>query len=144
MCTVRYHLTQGKTRLGSICPERGIRHGDPLSPYLFILHANDFLAAIQSFERNKWITRVKIFHRAPSITHMFFANDNSVYCRSNMEEANNVKRLLDTFENATGQKVNCDKSSIFFSSSVAEYVILKICLKLNIQEAGERTTKRSY
>ncbi|KAL8120232.1 hypothetical protein AgCh_017395 [Apium graveolens] len=71
---------------------------------------------------------------------MLFADDSYVYCKENTEEVDNVKKLLDMFENATGQKVNCGKSSIFFSSNTAVSHRTELCSKLQIQESGEKTT----
>lgn len=51
-----------------------------------------------------------------------------------------MKKLLDTFERATGQRVNCGKSSIFSSTNVEDVHRAELCLKMNIQEAGERST----
>lgn len=48
---------------------------------------------------------------------MLFADDSYIYCRANEEEARRVLEMLKVFENAAGQKVNLDKSSVFFSKN---------------------------
>ena len=53
-------------------PSRGIRQGDPLSPYLFVICAHGFSELLIDFERKKLFKGVKIAPSYPSITHLFF------------------------------------------------------------------------
>jgi hypothetical protein len=56
-------------------PQRGLRQGDPLSPYLFILWANVLSGLINQAQNNKIIHGIKIAHGAPEISHLLFADD---------------------------------------------------------------------
>lgn len=58
--------------------------------------------------------------QAPSITHMLFAYDSYLYCKMNDDEATKLLKLLQIFEEASGQNVNLLKSSIFFSSNITQ------------------------
>lgn len=49
---------------------------------------------------------------------MLFADDCYLYCNASDVEAENMSRLLQVFEQASGQKVNLIKSVIFFSTNV--------------------------
>lgn len=68
--SVKYSITHGGELFGQINPSRGIRQGDSLSPYLFILCAEGLSSLIQSYERRKWIHECKIAVGAPVISHM--------------------------------------------------------------------------
>ena len=46
-------------------------------------------------------------------------------------------RLVQTFESASGQKVNVLKSSVFFSSDVKSQERAQLCSSLNMEEAGD-------
>uniref|UniRef100_A0A803P6E4 RNase H type-1 domain-containing protein n=1 Tax=Cannabis sativa TaxID=3483 RepID=A0A803P6E4_CANSA len=107
-------------RFGPILASRGIRQGDPLSPYLFTLCAEGFSTLIQKYETNRWIHGCKIARSAPTISHMFFADDSYLYCQASEAEASYFMDLLSKFELASGQKVNVAKSSIFFSTNTDE------------------------
>uniref|UniRef100_A0A803PWX3 Reverse transcriptase domain-containing protein n=1 Tax=Cannabis sativa TaxID=3483 RepID=A0A803PWX3_CANSA len=50
--SVQYHIVHDGQRLGPILASRGIRRGDHLSPYLFILCAEGFSTLIQRYEAN--------------------------------------------------------------------------------------------
>ena len=65
----------GKPR-GSIHPERGLRQGDPLSPYLYLICVEALLAKLKEVELEGKITGVAISQGGPKITNLYFADDN--------------------------------------------------------------------
>ena len=54
---------------------------------------------------------------APLISHLFFADDSIIFCRATMEKCKQVAEVLDTYEKESGQKINRDKTSLFFSKN---------------------------
>jgi hypothetical protein len=101
-------------------PQRGLRQGDPLSPYLFILCADVLSGLISNAQMNKCIKGVKVAHGAPEITHLFFADDSLLFCRATKEEVTHLKNIITTYQEASGQLVNVNKSEILFSRHVRE------------------------
>lgn len=73
--TVEYNIVHGDYETGTIIPSRGLRQGDPLSPYLFIIGAEGLSALIRYYEDRSWVRGVKICRKAPVISHMLFADD---------------------------------------------------------------------
>lgn len=73
--TVTYNIVHSDMDVGHVNPSRGICQGDPHSPYLFIICAEGLSALIQKYESKQWIKGIKIFRKAPSISHMQFADD---------------------------------------------------------------------
>jgi hypothetical protein len=96
-------------------PKRGLRQGDPLSPYLFIICANVFSGLITQAQQGKRIHGIKIAHGAPEVSHLLFADDSLLFCRANNQEATEVKNIIMNYQEASGQLVNMNKSEIIFS-----------------------------
>lgn len=69
--SVKYKVKVNGVLMDEINPERGLRQGDPLSPYLFLLCAEGFSALLQKAQHDGMIRGVKVCHRAPSISHPF-------------------------------------------------------------------------
>ncbi|KAL0001183.1 hypothetical protein SO802_014964 [Lithocarpus litseifolius] len=118
--SVSYSVIINGTTYGNIAPTRGFRQGDPLSPYLFLLCAEGLSALIHDAARNNQLNGIAICRGAPKITLLFFADDSLLFCRANSNECNKLKEILCMYEYALGQKINTDKSSIFFSPTISQ------------------------
>ena len=95
--------------------ERGLRQGDPLSPYLFILCAEVLSGLIIKAQEEQALHGVKIARAAPKISHLFFVDDSIIFFGASREEAERVKQILLQYQQASGQLVNLDKFEISFS-----------------------------
>jgi hypothetical protein len=83
---VSYLVVVNGNPVGLIRPSRGIRQGDPISPYLFLLCAETLSALLQRVERRGVITGVLTSPRGPRLSHLFFADDSLLFCKSNYVE----------------------------------------------------------
>jgi hypothetical protein len=93
---------------GHIVPSRGIRQGDPLSPYLFIICAEALSSMLNHAVGLGKISGVPICRGGTRINHLFFADDSLLFGRANLEEWRQIKDILDVYERASGQKVNIE------------------------------------
>lgn len=77
MCveTLDYSVIVNNEVVGPIIPCRGLRQGDPLLPYLFILCAEGLSALIRKAERCRDLHGTSICTHAPIISHLLFADD---------------------------------------------------------------------
>ena len=118
--SMSYSVIINGTTYGNIIPSRGLRQGDPLSPYLFLLCAEGLSALINDAARNNQLNGISICRGAPKASHFFFTDDNLLFCKANSNEGNKLKEILGLYESASGQKINTDKSSIFFSPNTSQ------------------------
>ena len=116
--TVTYSiLVNGKPR-GLIHPSRGNRQGDPLSPFLFLQCTEGLNGLIKQAEVNGNVHGFTLCRKGPKLTHLLFADDSLLFCRVIVEECGHVLDILKKYEQASGQKVNRNKTSLFFSKLV--------------------------
>jgi hypothetical protein len=78
-------------------PQRGLRQGDPLSPYLFIICADVLSGLMSQAQSNHLIHGVKIAPGAPEISHLFFADDSLFFCRATISEAAAIAKIIHTY-----------------------------------------------
>ena len=104
--------------LNSFCPSRGIRQGDPLSPYIFIL-CMEFLGHLieEKCEAKLWAP-VKASRSGPSFSHLFFADDLVLFANADQDNCNTIKVVLNEFCLRSEQRVSEAKSRAFFSPNV--------------------------
>ena len=72
---------------------------------------------LQREERLETIKGIFICQGASCLSHLFFADDNIIFCRASMSECQQVWDILHDYEAASGQKINKDKTSLFFSKN---------------------------
>lgn len=122
-------------RLPSFSPTRGLRQGDPLSPYLFVLCMEKLSLAIQSeVTKGNWIP-FQVPRNGPSVSHLLFADDVLLFTKARSSQARLVSAILAKFGRVSGLKVNVNKSRAFFSSGLPNSKARK-CLEITqIREA---------
>jgi hypothetical protein len=101
--------------VGNILPSRGIRQGDLISPYLFLICVEALSALLQQAEGKGFITGVPTSSKGPRLSHLFFADDSMIFCKANSVEWQRVMRILGIYEKVSGQQINLQKTSLFFS-----------------------------
>ena len=73
--TVSYSILVNGEPKGDIRPSRGLKQGDPLSPYLFLLCSEGLNRMLQQAASNDTIRGFSLCKRGPKISHLFFADD---------------------------------------------------------------------
>jgi len=67
--SVTYSVLLNGNSYGFIRPERGIRQGDPLSPFLFILCAEALVHIMNKAEHEGRISGIRLTRNCPSVQH---------------------------------------------------------------------------
>ncbi|XP_074327890.1 uncharacterized protein LOC141665806 [Apium graveolens] len=118
--TVSYEFCFNGVKFGPIIQRRGIRQGDPLSPYLFLFYVEGLSLSLSRAVSANSIHGVKVSNSAPVISHLLFVDDSFLFFRASNHEAVVIKSLLDEYASHSGQSINYQKSRIFFSSNVKQ------------------------
>jgi len=134
--TVNYRFLLEGREIGAVSPGRGLRQGDPLSPYLFILIMDVLHNLIQDRVGRGMVHGISIARGAPKVTNLFFADDCYVFFKASVQESNDIKEVIQSFLDASGQEVNLSKSSITFSKNVSEECRRAVSNVLNIREGN--------
>jgi hypothetical protein len=115
--SVSYRFKVNGNLTDTVVPGRGLRQGDPISPYLFLLCAEGFSALIHAAEARGEISGIKFARNAPSVNHLLFADDSMLLLEATKEGAVAINSILQRYEEASGQVINRDKSAILFSNN---------------------------
>ncbi|XP_028113211.1 uncharacterized protein LOC114311295 [Camellia sinensis] len=94
------------------CPQRGLRQGDPLSPFLFNIVAEGLNILLSRARQLGLIQGAVVGSSGLRITHLQFADDTILFCNADKEEVGNIKRILRCFEIVSGLRINYHKSVI--------------------------------
>jgi hypothetical protein len=113
--TVAFFILINGLPSNSFFPQRGLRQGDPLSPYPFIICADVLSGLISKAQDNHLIHGIKIAPGAPEISHLLFADDSLLFCRATTSEASTIANIIHTYQGASVQLVNFTKSEMIFS-----------------------------
>ncbi|KAL0303026.1 UNVERIFIED_CONTAM: putative mitochondrial protein [Sesamum radiatum] len=135
--SVSYSIMLESEPFGFIRPERGLRQGDPLSPYLFLFCAEAFSCMIQKEEREGNIQRVAVCRKAPRVSHLLFADDTLLYCQATIEAMDCIKGILTKFESASGLKINLQKSAVVFSKNMDQALKQALASQLGVVQVDK-------
>ena len=87
---------------GHFHPQRGLRQGGPLSPYLFLLCAEGLHSLIQQAKNSGTLNEVSLRSSGPKVSHLFFANDSSLFARANLTNCSTIMDILAIYKLALG------------------------------------------
>jgi hypothetical protein len=130
--SARYQVRFNSEETEVFNPSRGLRQGDPLSPYLFLLCAEGLSSLLLYEEEVGGIDGVRVCRNAPSVSHLLFADDSLILMKADTTNATSLQQVLDTYCANSGQLVSLAKSSIFFSPNTNVLARAEICQTLHI------------
>ena len=103
------------TSKGFFQSSRGLRQGDPLSPYLFVIAMEVFNSFLKRAVDGGFMLGCKVKGRngeGVQISHLLFADDTLVFCQASQDQLTYLSWLLMWFEAVSGLRINLEKSKI--------------------------------
>ncbi|WZZ65076.1 hypothetical protein YC2023_076446 [Brassica napus] len=114
VCTSSYMVGYNGSVHGFFKGKRGLRQGDPLSPYLFVIAMNCL-----SHMLNKAVRQNRFnYHTScasTKLTHLSFADDLLIFIDGSIDSVQQVLQVLKEFENRSGLAVSMPKKSFYAS-----------------------------
>lgn len=138
--SVSYRILINGTHGNQITPIRGLRQGDPISPYLFLICMQGLSSNLRKMEIKRDIESIKIKGNSPTITHLLFVNDCYIFTKRKAKCAKNIKNFLKGFSKASRQTINCEKSEIIFSKYTPNLIQKIITKELRIKQVTQENT----
>ena len=114
---------------------RGIRQGDPMSPFLFITLMEGLGRLLKNLRDQRKIEGLQLCPGAEVQTHQQFVDDTMLMGRSTIKEAEMLKRCLNLFLKASGLEINKEKSQVYFFNT-AKRIRREILRILEFQEGS--------
>lgn len=114
-------------KMPEFSPSRGIKQGDPLSPYIFILamESSQISSVLNLPKKNGPLIssqNIKFLYKFPKnkipISHILFADDILIFCKATQQNFMAVQETLHTFSALSGLNITLDKSRIWTSKNI--------------------------
>ena len=122
-------------------PSRGIRQGDPISPYLFLLCTKGLSGLLLDKEARGELHGIRNGRHGPSISHLLFADDSIFFAKSDFQSVASLESTLSSYCSGSGQAINKDKSALFFGRHCPTSVKDRVKAQLGI---SNESFKDSY
>lgn len=95
--SVKYAVKVNGKLTDSFLPTRGIRQGDPISPYLFLLCAEGLSCLMQQKEAVGELKGIRNGRNGPPISHLLFADDSVFFTRGDDKSIHALNSALQTY-----------------------------------------------
>ncbi|RVW70345.1 putative ribonuclease H protein [Vitis vinifera] len=114
---------------------KGLRQGNPLSPYLFVMGMEVLDVLIRRAVEGGFLSGCNIRGGSGpplNISHLFFADDTIIFCEARKDHLTHLSWILFWFEAASGLRINLAKSEIIPVGEVVEMEVLAVELSCRV------------
>ena len=107
-------------------PTRGLRQGDPLAPFLFLVVAEGLAGLVRQANMINMLSGVKFGREKIELSILQFADDTLFLCEESHSNVVTMKAILRSFELASGLKINFHKSKIAGVNVESKYLGVEV------------------
>ncbi|RVW75227.1 LINE-1 reverse transcriptase-like [Vitis vinifera] len=121
--TAKFSILINVVPAGFFSNSKGLRQGDPLSPYLFVLGMEVLSTLIRRVGEGGFISGCRLRGRGGeelAVSHLLFADDTLIFCEARREQLANLSWILAWFEAASDLRINLAKSVLIPVGEVDE------------------------
>jgi len=111
-------------------PTQGLRQGDPLAPFLFLVVVEGLSGLVRQALRKEVLRGVKVGRNIIQCCLLQFANDTLFLCEDSFNNIFAIKAILRCYEIVSGLKVNFHKSKVA-GVNIDEYALTTYAKTLN-------------
>ena len=107
--TAKFFVLVNGVPAGFFSNSKGLRQGDPLFPYLFVLGMEVLSALIRRAIDGGFISGCRLRGRRGmemNVSHLLFADDTIIFCEARKEHLTSLSWILAWFEAASGLRIN--------------------------------------
>ena len=119
--TTRFSILVNGSSIGFFQSSRGLRQGDPPSPYLFVLVMEALSILLRKVGEGHFILGFKVGGKRKKeveISHLLFADDTQLFCEPCSDQLIYLSWVLFWFETFSGLKINLYKSKLILVGEV--------------------------
>lgn len=117
MLRTSFQIKLNGTLSSTYSATNGLRQGDPLSPYLFVIAMEGFSRMMERGVQAQKIIPLK--RRNVEISHTMYADDLMIFAEATTHTATHIRSLLDRFTLFSGLQANYQKCSVIFGGPPA-------------------------
>ena len=113
LSTVSFAVLVNGNSKGWVKASRGLRQGNPLSPFLFTLVVDVLSRMLLRAEERNGLEGFRVGRIRTRVSHLQFADDTIFFSSTREKDLQTLKSVLLVFGHIFGLKVNLDKSNIY-------------------------------
>ncbi|XP_072080961.1 uncharacterized protein [Arachis hypogaea] len=93
-------------KMEEFVPKRGLKQGDPISPYLFVIGMDKLSHLIEDWVQKGLWKAIRVGREGPDISHLMFTDDLLLFAEATIDQIKEVTGVIETFCKAYGLKIN--------------------------------------
>ncbi|KAH0658710.1 hypothetical protein KY289_027458 [Solanum tuberosum] len=114
--TINFSVLINGLPAGFFSSQRGLRQGDPLSPFLFLITMEGLNSMIKTTNTRGWLKGFDVSRDGAGsleVTHLQYADDTLIFCGVEEEQLKYLRVILVLFEGVSGLHINWRKSFMY-------------------------------